>query len=190
VDEYAVAVRVAAVLDELGIEYTLGGSLASSLHGEPRATNHVGFAVRLEEHHVPRLVERLGPDFVIDPEGLRDAIRRGRSYAVYFLPLVLKVDFFIRGAAPLDRSEFARRLRVRLGDRESLYTATPEDSVLRKLLWFREGGEVSDRQWRDVLGILRISGPGLDSAYLERWADQLGVRDLLQRASDQSKGPV
>jgi hypothetical protein len=73
-DEFGVALRVAAVLDELGIEYTLGGSLASSLYGEPRSTNDVDFAVRLEEHHVARLVERLGPEFVVDEGGLREAV--------------------------------------------------------------------------------------------------------------------
>jgi hypothetical protein len=99
---------------------------------------------------------------------------------------VLKIDLFVRGTALFDRSEFARRVLVRVGDRDSLYTATPEDSLLRKLVWFRDGGEVSDRQWRDVLGILRISGSGLDRAYLEHWADQLGVRDLLQQAFDQA----
>jgi hypothetical protein len=184
-DEYAVALRVAAVLEELEIEYTLGGSLASSLHGEPRSTNDVDFAVQLDEHQVSRLVERLGPEFVVDEAAFREAVRLGRSYQAYFLPLVLKIDFFVRGTAPLDRSEFARRLRVKVGDRASLYVATPEDSLLRKLVWFREGGEVSDRQWRDVLGILRVSGTELDRSYLERWAGDLGVADLWQRACEQ-----
>jgi hypothetical protein len=186
-DEYGVALLVGAVLDALGIEYTLGGSLASYLHGEPRSTNNIDFAVRLEEHHVPQFVERLGPEFVVDPDARREAVRDRRPYAMYFLPLVLKVDLFIRGSAPLDQSEFARRIAVRIGDRERLYSATPEDNLLRKLLWFRDGGEISDRQWRDVLGILRVSGASLDRGYLERWADQLGLRALLQRAFEQAE---
>jgi len=185
-DEYGVALRIAAVLEELGVEYTLGGSLASSLHGEPRSTNDIDFAVRLEPRHVSRLIDRLGPEFVLDEAGLREAVRLGRTYQIYFLPFVLKIDLFMRGAAPLDRSEFARRVRVRVGESGSLYAATPEDSLLRKLVWFREGGDRSDRQWRDVLGILRISGSRLDRDYLERWAAQLGVPDLLQRAFDQA----
>lgn len=185
-DEYGVALRVATVLDELGIEYTLGGSLASSIHGEPRSTNDVDFAVKLHEHQIPRLVERLGSQFVIDENGLRNAVRSGRSYQIYFLPLALKIDFFIRGATPFDRSEFTRRVRVYVGERGSLYAASLEDSLLRKLVWFREGGEVSDRQWRDVLGLLRASTTEPDRAYLERWAIELGVRDLLSQALNQA----
>lgn len=185
-DEYGVALRIAAVLDELGIEYALGGSLASSLFGEPRSTNDVDFAVKLAEHHVAQLVERLGPEFVVDEEGLREAVRLRGSHNIYFLPLVLKIDLFVRGATPFDRSELARRVRVRVGERGSLYAASPEDTLLRKLVWFREGGEVSDRQWRDVLGVLRVSAIGLDRQYLERWATELGVRDLLERAFDQA----
>jgi len=185
-DEYGVALRVAAVLEDLGIEYTLGGSLASALHGEPRSTNDIDFAVRLEPGHVTRLIDRLGPDFVVDEAGLREAVRLGRAFQIFFLPFVVKVDLFMRGTAPLDRSEFDRRVRVSLGEGASLYAATAEDSVLRKLLWFRAGGDVSERQWRDVLGILRVSGSRMDREYLERWAAQLGVHDLLQRAFTQA----
>jgi hypothetical protein len=185
-DEYGVALRVAAALDDLGIDYTLGGSLASSLQGEPRSTNDVDFAVRLAEHHVTPLLERLGPDFVVDVEGFRTAVRQRRSYQVFFLPLVLKIDFFVRGTFPFDESEFARRIRIRVDERGSLYAASPEDTLLRKLVWFRQGGEVSDRQWRDVLGLLRASPARLDRAYLDRWATELGVRDLLSQALAQA----
>lgn len=186
VDEYEVALRVAAVLEEMGIEYTLGGSLASSLHGEPRATNDVDFAAKFDEEQIAAFVERLGPDFVADIEAFRMAVRLHRSHQVYFLPLALKIDFFVRGTAPFDRSEFARRIRVPLGERGALYAATAEDSLLRKLLWFKAGGEVSDRQWRDILGILRVSGRALDRAYVEDWAGQLQVNDLLTQALHQA----
>jgi hypothetical protein len=185
IDEYGVALRVAAVFEELGIDYALGGSLASSLHGEPRSTNDVDFAVRLQEREIARLVAELSPEFLIDEEGLRAALRAGRSYPIYFLPLALKIDLFVRGTAPFDRSEFVRRVRVSVGERGSLFVASLEDSLLRKLVWFRLGGEVSDRQWRDVLGLVRAASSGLDRAYLDRWASELGVPDLLVRALEE-----
>ena len=98
------------------------GAVSRVLHCGPRSTNDVDSAVRLEDHHVPQFVERLGPELVVDPGALRGAVRDRRPYALYFLPLALKVDLFKRGTAPLDQSEFARRIKVRIGDRESLYS--------------------------------------------------------------------
>ncbi len=185
-DEYEVALRVAQALESIGIEYTLGGSLASSLQGEPRSTNDVDFAVRLQERHVALLAASLGDDFEIDEEALREAIRARGSYNIFFLPTVMKVDLFVRGGEPFDESELARRIEVTIRDGRKLFVATPEDNLLRKLWWFRMGGEVSDRQWRDVLGILRASTEALDREYLAQWAPRLGVLDLLQRALAQA----
>lgn len=184
-DERDVAVRVARALEALGIEYALGGSVASSVQGEPRSTNDIDFAVRLKEEQVGPLAAELGPDFSVDEEGLREAARRGRAENIFYLPDVLKIDLYVRGATEFDRSELARRRRQVLSGSEEIYVATPEDNLLRKLMWFRMGGEVSDRQWRDVLGILRVSRPALDWTYLRDWATRLDVADLLERAENQ-----
>ena len=185
-DELAVAIRVGAVLEELGIEYALGGGLASSLQGEPRSTNDIDIAVRLDPPRVRQLIERLGPEFVADEEGMTEAVRRGRPYHAYFLPLVIKIDFFPRGSTAFDRCELSRRVRLTVGERGSLFVATPEDNLLRKLLWFLAGGQVSDRQWRDILGLIRTSPHGLDRTYLDEWAPALGVPELLERALAQA----
>lgn len=184
-DPYDVALKVARTLEALGIEYVLGGSLASSLQGEPRSTNDIDFALRLEERHVPLLAARLGPDFSVDEVSLRDAVRRRSSDNIFFLPTVLKIDLFVRGGPAFDESELSRRQLQAIRGDECAYVPTPEDTVLRKLIWFRLGGEVSDRQWRDVLGVLRLSGDRFDWTYLRQWAVRLNVDDLLRRAEEQ-----
>lgn len=180
-----IALLVAQALERAGIEYALGGSVATSLQGEPRSTNDVDFAVRLTGEKIDSLVKELGPDFEVDVEALRDAIRRGRSANVFHLPTVTKVDLFVRGRDSFDESEFSRKVRMALPGGEA-FVATSEDNLLRKLKWFRLGGEVSDRQWRDILGVLRISGATLDRQYLGTWAERLGVSDLLERAITQA----
>lgn len=185
-DPREVALRVARAFEALGIEYALGGSVASSMQGEPRATNDIDSAVRLREDQVAPLIASLGPDFAVDDVALRDAVRAGGSDNIFFLPDAMKVDLYVRGGTPFDDSELARRQRlaIRLGD--ELFVATPEDNVLRKLLWFRKGGETSDRQWRDILGIMRVSSGELDWGYLQTWAPRLGVADLLDRIRRQA----
>ena len=177
-----VALRVGRALDSLGIRYLVGGSVASSLLGEPRATNDIDLLVDMTESQVEPFAAALGPDFAVDEEALRDAIRGRRSWNIFYLPLVTKVDLFIKRTDPFDESELQRRRLVPLGPAGGLYVATAEDIVLRKLVWYREGGEVSDSQWRDVLGVLSVSGATVDPGYLRRWASSLGVADLLERA--------
>jgi hypothetical protein len=164
VSEIDVALAVASALD-----------VAASLLGEPRATMDVDFAIRLRLDQVSALAAQLGPDFLVDQEVLSEAIRRGRSANVFYLPTFTKVDLFIRGAHPFDQSEFARRLLLYpQPGAPGIYVATAEDNLLRKLAWFRAGGEVSDQQWRDVLGLLRTAPSALDGEYLQRWAPPLG----------------
>jgi hypothetical protein len=182
VDALDIALRVAIALEQLGVAYFLGGSMASSLQGEPRATNDVDFVVELREDQIGQLAGLLGPDFEVDFEALRTAVRSRSSDNVFFLPWATKIDLFIAGPAPFDRSELARRHWVEVRPGIGLFVKSAEDSVLRKLLWFRAGGEASTQQWRDVVEILRVSADTLDMAYLASWAPQLGVSDLLARA--------
>jgi hypothetical protein len=178
-----VALRVARALETAGVRYALGGSVATSLQGEPRSTNDIDFAVQLGPGQVPALVAALGPEFSVDEEALLDAIARRRSANIYFLPLVTKVDLFVRGSEPFDLSELdrCRRIVIQPGQ-PPISVASAEDNLLRKLKWYRQGNEVSDLQWRDILGLMRISGAKMDQAYLDRWAVELGVADLLARA--------
>lgn len=182
-DALDVALRVAAALTSVGADYFLGGSLASSIQGEPRATNDIDFVISLPLGKVGALRAALGEDFEVDEDMLRDAVLHARCANVFYLPVVMKVDFFGRAYEPFDESEFARRRSIVVRSRgESLVIKSPEDSVLRKLLWYREGGEVSEKQWRDVVSVLRISGSSMDRNYLQTWAARLKIADLLARA--------
>ncbi len=102
------------------------------------------------------------------------------------MPSAVKIDLFILRPAPFDQSEFGRRRRIELDPGHSLWIKSPEDSILRKLLWFRDAGGQTERQWRDVVEILRVSGPVLEDAYLDAWAPKLGLEALLAKARDEA----
>ena len=181
-----VALTVGKALDQVGAGYFLGGSLASSIQGEPRATNDIDIVVALHEAKVHAFAQALGPDFDVDEQSLQEAARALGSWNIFHLPTAIKVDLFILRDSEFDLSEFSRRQQVQLLPGESLTVKSAEDTVVRKLLWFRQGGEVSSNQWRDVVQVLRVAGSALDLAYARRWAERLGVADLLERAQAES----
>jgi hypothetical protein len=187
-DAIKVALRVARALESVGIPYFLGGSLASSAQGEPRATNDVDMVIDASPLQVAALAKALGPDFEVDVEALADAVRRRGSWNIYFLPFIVKVDLFQRATGEFDQSEFERRRPFDVGEGQRLFIKSPEDSVLRKLLWYRQGGK-----WRrtsgESRGVLRVNATDLDRRYLEEWAARLGIESLLRRAVDDARGP-
>ncbi len=180
--ELSVALRVARAFDTLGLRYLIGGSLASSLHGIPRSSHDADLVAELPGRHADDVARLLEPEFYVDAEMIRDAARRGGSFNVIHDQSGFKVDVFVLSREPLAREEMDRReLHVIDGD-ASAYFATAEDTVLQKLAWYRKGAEVSERQWSDVLGVLKVQRGRLDDAYLDRWAPVIGVADLLARA--------
>lgn len=178
-----VAFLVLEVLDRLGISYHIGGSYASAIHGIPRQTHDVDLVVDLRKDRVGDLVQALAGGFYVDEEAVARAVRERASCNLVHLATGIKIDIFVKGTAPFDVAEFDRKVAVRLGDEPSheVFVKSAEDTLLRKLLWYRLGGEVSDRQWEDVRGILSVQGERLDMGYLREWADRLAIRDLLDR---------
>lgn len=186
-DALDVALAVARAVEAVGGAYFVGGSLASSLQGEPRATNDVDVVVDLPLGRIGAFVAALGGDFEVDVDMLRDALLHGGSCNIFFLPSLMKVDLFAVGPSAFDEIEFARRRPVQVrASGETLVLKSPEDTVLRKLLWYRAGGEVSEKQWRDVVEVLRVSGASIDPSYLTSWAARLGLAALLARAHAES----
>lgn len=182
VDPIATALLVTRQLDALGILHTVGGSIASSFAGEPRSTVDIDIVAAIEDRHVEALVLALSPEFYVDANALRRAIRTHSSANLIHQATQLKVDLFVAGGTPLDARQLARRLSVDLGEGRRLYVHPPEDILLQKLRWYRRGGEVSDRQWRDIAAIVRVQAGLLDRGYLRENAQVLGVSDLLERA--------
>ncbi len=188
VDPIAVAISVTTVLDRIGVLHTIGGSIAASFAGEPRASIDIDIVVALDESHIPALVSSLEPDFYVDADALRRAVRNRASANLVHYSTQLKIDIFVAGGTPLDDQQLARRQAVDVGGGRVIHVHPPEDIVLQKLRWYRIGGEVSDRQWRDVQGIIRTQGSRLDREYLTRSAPVLGVADLLARALQEGRG--
>ncbi len=178
-----IALQVVAALEACEIPYLIGGSLASSYTGEPRSTLDVDFVVAMRPEQAGQLAARLGDAFYLDVEALQAAIRAGSSANAIHGGSSVKVDFFIATTA-LDRLQLARRQRLQIGadPAGAAFFYTPEDILLQKLRWYRQGGETSERQWRDILGIVHAQGDKLDRGYLRGHAADLGVTDLLDRA--------
>ena len=180
----AVVCQVVDVLDDLGVPYAIGSSLASAVHGVMRATMDADLVADMRPEHAAPLVHALGSAFYADLEAIQAAIHHRASFNLIHLETMFKVDMFVAKSRPFERSQLARRgLETVSSDPERrLYIISAEDVVLAKLDWYRLGGGTSDRQWRDILGVLSVQGERLDRDYLQRMAKELKVSNLLQRA--------
>lgn len=175
-----VAGMVIEILDRHGIAYHLGGSYASAVHGVPRQTHDIDLVIDPAKGAERAIADALQDRFYVDAESIARAIRDRSSCNLVHLDTGIKVDLFVKGKTPFDEAEFERRIPARVSDSPPthVYVKSAEDTILRKLLWYRLGGEVSERQIEDVRGIVGVQGSRLDRDYLLRWADSLGIRDL------------
>jgi len=180
-----VTLLVTGTLEALAVPYFIGGSLASALYGMVRNTQDSDIVAAMKPEHLEPFLAALQEDFYLDEEMIADAIRRSASFNIIHRETMFKVDVFIPIQRRFLQSQFsnAREHTFTISEAHaSACFAGPEDTVLAKLEWYRSGGEVSDRQWRDILGILKTRAGELDPDYLRRWGEELGVRDLLERA--------
>lgn len=180
-----ITLHLAAVCEKLGLNYVVGGSLASSLHGIPRATEDVDLIVEIGQRDVPAFVAAVREDFYLDESAICDAIDRGTSFNLVHLKSYFKADVFVSKGDEPSRLQMARARAydVGTGSARRLVVASPEDVIAQKLYWYALGDRVSERQWNDALGVLKVAGPRLDLQYLCRISGLLGVEPLLREAA-------
>jgi hypothetical protein len=182
----ATLAAIARALEALGVPWAIGGSVASAAYGEPRATNDVDVIAVLDVVATGRLGALLGDDFYYSEDAARAAVTSHGSFNVIDQRSIIKVDVFVPGTGPLGDGQLTRRRTLEILPGLMLPILAPEDVVLQKLRWYRMGGEVSDRQWRDIVAVLRSGG--LDDAYLERTCTDAKLDVLLARARKDGRG--
>jgi hypothetical protein len=175
---------VVRAFERMGVAHYVTGSLASSLHGEPRATNDADVVAVLAPLQFRRLAAELQGRFYVDEEDFLHAVSEGRSFNLIDEVELAKVDVFCVRPEGYQADALSRAVTLEL-ERDDPFTAvkvaSASDVLLSKLRWYRLGGEVSDRQWRDVLGVARAQSGRLELDYLRRWSREQGTLDLLER---------
>ena len=168
---------------KLGIDYALAGSLASSMHGHPRLTFDADVSAEPFPGKESALVASFGADYYLSLPAIREAVRDRATFNIFNHRAGFKVEVFLRKERPFDRSFMSRRRALHCGTHDGpvIDTVSTEDVILLKLEWYRLGNEIADKPLEDVIGVILVQGEGLDRAYLARWAEELGVSDLLER---------
>ncbi|MCX5634862.1 MAG: hypothetical protein NTW55_03345 [Planctomycetota bacterium] len=172
------------ILEQLGILYAIGGSMASSIYGVVRFTQDADITVEPFENQADQLYQLLRHRYYISREAMNAALIQRGSFNVIHLESAFKIDIFVRKDTAFEQQLILRRKLLWFSDSigKNFAVVSPEDIVLLKLLWYRDGGQTSQRQWQDVLEILAVQKKNLDFEYLNRWAAVLGINDLFQKA--------
>jgi hypothetical protein len=178
-----VTILVTQVFEKLGIPYLIGGSLASTLHGMVRTTQDSDIVAEMKLEHLQPFVSALQNEFYIDEKMIAESIVHHTSFNIIHRESMFKVDVFIPFSRPFLHSQFARAQKqtFHFESEISAKFCSSEDIILAKLEWYRLGGEVSERQWRDILGVIKTCASDLDLTYLKKWAIDIKVSDLLER---------
>ncbi|MBN1507059.1 MAG: nucleotidyltransferase [Sedimentisphaerales bacterium] len=176
--------RLADVLDRLGVRYAIGGGVASALYGTVRFTRDADISVQPFSPIADKLYESLQDEFYISREAMEEALRFHGSFNIIHFETAFKIDLFIQGPTEFEERVLDRRRMLKLADisRRNVCVVSPEDIVLLKLRWFKDTDCTSERQWNDVLGVLRVQRESLDFGYLTDFAAKLGLEELLDRA--------
>lgn len=180
---------ITVAFDQLSIPYYIGGSIASSVYGFARMTRDIDIAADIKKNQVKLLSELLQNEYYIDPDMIFEALDRKTSFNIIHNKSMIKIDIFIVGNDPYQLSALQRKRKDNLEEnasKQEYFFSSAEDIIINKLKWYEMGGKISDRQWLDILGILKVQGDGLNRKYLEEWTKKLGLYDLLLKAYKES----
>ena len=190
IDDLIAALRPVKVsFESLDIRYFVGGSVASSFHGATRSTMAVDLVAKMSPPHVTPLLAKISDEFYASELAIRDAIERKGCFNLIHHATSFKVDVFVCKGRPFDNASMTRSVKGEIGLTSKIVVpfATPEDTIISKLEWYRLGNEVSQRQWDDITRVMRILGAKIDADYLKATADEVGVADLMERLRNQMK---
>jgi hypothetical protein len=166
-------------LDRVGIEHMVVGSVAGSIYGLVRATQDVDLVIDPDDASLERFLADIDHEHLYVPDAMaREALQHRSQFNIIDYHSSWKIDLMLLGTEGFDRAQFERRRKASIGDVD-VFVAAPEDTVLAKLRWHRLGG--SARQLEDVAAVLEFTAGDLDNDYLDRWADELDVRETLDR---------
>jgi len=181
---FQAVVDAAALFERLGIQYVLSGGVATIVYGEPRSTLDVDFAVHMGLDPARRLPILAQDGFLVAPDAALEAALTSTMFTMVHVASFMKIDVHVVPRSGIHKAEIERGRWQRLGPGypDEIRIITPEDLVLQKLRWYLDADCVSEKQWRDVLGLLKTRGHALDLAYMRDWARSLEVLELLERA--------
>lgn len=178
--------KVVGSLEAVGLRYLVTGSMATSLYGEPRFTNDIDIVVDLPRDRIEELLRQFPvEEFYLSEESVRRAVERRTQFNVIHPRSGLKVDLMIAADDPFDKSRFTRARRLHPAPDYQATFAAPEDVVLKKMEYYRDGG--SDKHLRDIAGVLQVGGSEIDRDYLSDWAERLGVSEIWRRILEDLK---
>ncbi len=181
---------IADFFEENAVPYAVVGSVAGISHGYGRTTIDIDILAELPapEGLAAQFEARFSADYYVDAAMIRDAVKWKGSFNMLHLESGIKIDIFVSKGSAFDH-EVTRRRELETMDDEispAFWVQSSEDLVLSKLVWYRKGGGASDRQWNDILAVLKLQTFDIDLDYMQHWAPQLGVLDLLEKALDQA----
>lgn len=178
---------VVNVLEKLSIPYYIGGSIASSVYGTARATMDIDIVANVKLNHIDLLIQELGKSYYIDGDMIKNAIEDSSSFNLIHLETSIKIDVFVFKNIPYQQSAFERKVKDNFeGDdtKAEFYFSSPGDIIISELQLYELGGKVSERQWLDVVGVIKVQADSLDKNYLQNWTKKLGIHELLKNAFD------